>query len=63
MANKKKISGYTATHIVFEMNNGIDAEIQILGRGVARVKEIEDICYKGLQGKAISGLPEVSKST
>ena len=62
VANKKKISGYTATHIVFEMNNGIDAEIQILGRGVARVKEIEDICYKGLQGKAISGLPEVSKA-
>ncbi len=60
--NKRKTSGYTATHIIIEMANGIDAEIQILGRGVARVKEIEDVCYKGLQGKAISGLPEVSKA-
>lgn len=60
--NKKKTSGYTATHIIIEVNNGIDAEIQILGRGVARVKEIDDICYKGLQGKAISGMPDVSKA-
>lgn len=60
--NKKKASGYTATHIIVEVANGIDAEIQIFGRGVARVKEIEDICYKGLQGKAISGLSEISRA-
>lgn len=60
--NKKKTSGYTATHIIIEVGNGIDAEIQILGRGVAKVKEIDDICYKGLQGKALSGMPDVSKA-
>ncbi len=60
--NKKKTSGYTATHIIIEVGSGIDAEIQILGRGVARVKEIDDICYKGLQGKAISGMPDVTKA-
>ncbi len=62
VVNKKKTSGYTATHIIIEAGNGIDAEIQILGRGVARVKEIDDICYKGLQGKAISGMSDVSKA-
>lgn len=59
--HRRKSSGYTATHIILEVANGIDAEIQILGRGVNRVKEIEDICYKGLQGKALKGLPEVSR--
>lgn len=60
--NKRKTSGYTATHIVFEVENGIGGEIQILGRGVARVKEIDDICYKGLQGKPLKGLTEISKA-
>lgn len=58
---QEKSSGYTATHIIFEVRNGIDAEIQILGRGVHRVKEVEDVCYKGLQGKSIKGHPELSK--
>lgn len=62
VVNKKKTSGYTATHFIIDVGSGIDAEIQILGRGVAKVKEIDDICYKGLQGKAISGMPDVSKT-
>ncbi len=60
--SKKKTSGYTATHIIIDVGNGVDAEIQILGRGVEKVKEIDDICYKGLQGKALSGMPDVSKA-
>lgn len=57
-----KNSGYTATHIIFEVGSGIDGEIQILGRGVLRVKNVEDVCYKGLQGKALEGMPEIAKA-
>jgi len=62
VTDRKKLSGYTATHIIIEVGNGIDAEIQILGRGVNRVKHVDDICYKGLQGKHVKGLsPEILK--
>ena len=56
ITDRRKLSGYTATHIIIEVGNGIDAEIQIFGRGVDRVKHVDDVCYKGMQGKHIKGL-------
>lgn len=46
-------TGYTAIHILVEFPDGITGEIQILGKDVAIFKELEDIPYKILQGKAV----------
>lgn len=40
-------SGYLAIHIITdEIEDGFNAEIQIMGYDVERFKELEDICYK-----------------
>ena len=52
-------TGYTAIHILFEFPDGITGELQILGKDVALFKELEDIPYKILQGKAVR--PEYEK--
>lgn len=53
--SKPKDSGYTALHINVRLKNGkkwgsdyngYGAEIQIVGRDVMQLKEIEDACYK-----------------
>ncbi len=39
-------SGYRAIHLTAKTKHGYHAEIQIMGRDVEDLKEIEDICYK-----------------
>ena len=54
---KPSKSGYTAIHINLDLSNselakinpnfdGYQGEIQIIGRDVAQLKEVEDLCYK-----------------
>lgn len=54
---KPSKSGYTAIHINVDLSNpelskinpnfdGYQGEIQIIGRDVAQLKEVEDLCYK-----------------
>jgi len=46
-------TGYTAIHLSVEFPDGYSGEIQILGRDVAVLKELEDVPYKILQGKSV----------
>lgn len=43
---EEKNTGYLAVHVIFELESGFNGELQILGANVARLKDIEDICYK-----------------
>ncbi len=54
--NEKSVrneTGYTAVHLAVQFPDGYKGEIQILGRDVALLKELEDIPYKILQGKSV----------
>lgn len=63
LAYTPKISGYMALHIDVDLSddnlptkyNGYTGEIQIVGRDVERLKEVEDFLYKLKQGKTIKG--------
>lgn len=44
--SKPRESGYTAVHVTLDLGNGILAELQIMGRDMERVKELEDFIYK-----------------
>jgi len=46
-------NGYNAVHIIFELQNGYYAELQIIGKNVEKVKEMEDILYKIKGNKTI----------
>lgn len=46
-------SGYTALHLSVAFADGYNGEIQIIGKDVATLKELEDIPYKILQGKQV----------
>lgn len=47
-------SGYLAVHIITdEIIDGYNAEIQIIGHDVSKLKEIEDLCYKCHAGKNV----------
>ncbi len=46
-------TGYTAIHLLTKLPNGFTGEIQILGTGVGKLKDIEDLCYKVKSGKSI----------
>lgn len=47
-------SGYLAIHLITnEIADGYRAEIQIIGHDVAKLKEIEDLCYKCHAGKNV----------
>ena len=46
-------TGYTAIHLLTKLPNGFTGEIQILGTGVGKLKDIEDLCYKIKSGKSI----------
>lgn len=46
ISSKTRESGYTAVHMTVELPSGKYAEIQIMGRDMERVKEIEDFFYK-----------------
>ena len=39
-------NGYTAVHLTFELPDGKQIELQIMGRDVENVKEVEDFFYK-----------------
>ncbi len=65
---KDKVSktGYMAVHINLDLSddesykntpacNGFQGEIQIIGRDVERLKEIEDLCYKLKTNKKLKG--------
>ena len=39
-------SGYTAIHLTVELENGFIGEIQIMGRDMEHVKDVEDFYYK-----------------
>ena len=39
-------NGYTAIHITLQLENGLKAELQIMGHDTEHVKEIEDFYYK-----------------
>ncbi len=49
----KNESGYTAVHMKVAFPDGYNGEIQIIGKDVATLKELEDIPYKILQGKQV----------
>ncbi len=61
--NTKKPTGYVALHLDVNLanpewafkNNRYKGEIQILGRDVEKLKEVEDLCYKRSTGKDIKG--------
>lgn len=44
--NKPIPNGYTAIHITIELDKGLLAEIQIMGRDVEHLKDVEDFYYK-----------------
>lgn len=44
--DKVKSSGYNSVHIVIKVNKDFDAELQIMGREVERLKDVEDVFYK-----------------
>ena len=46
ITSKPRELGYTAVHITVEMPSGKLAEIQIMGRDMEKVKDIEDFFYK-----------------
>ncbi len=47
-------NGYNAVHIIFELNNGFFAELQIMGKNIEKAKEIEDVIYKIKSNKMIA---------
>lgn len=46
-------SGYMAIHLLTKLPNGFTGEIQIMGKDIAELKEIEDLCYKIKSGKSV----------
>lgn len=46
ISNKPLPNGYTAIHITIELEKGLLAEIQIMGRNVEHLKDVEDFYYK-----------------
>lgn len=46
-------SGYMAIHLLTKLPNGFTGEIQIMGADVAKLKDIEDLCYKIKSGKSV----------
>lgn len=50
---KPRESGYTAIHMTVKLPDGKYAEIQIMGRDMEQVKELEDFYYKWSQNKSI----------
>jgi len=46
ITSKPRESGYTAIHMTVQMPSGKFAEIQIMGRDMEKVKDIEDFFYK-----------------
>lgn len=46
-------TGYMAIHLLTELPNSFTGEIQIMGKDVAKLKDIEDLCYKAKSGKKI----------
>jgi len=54
-------TGYMAIHLLTELPNGFTGEIQIMGKDVAALKDIEDICYKCKSGKSINPIYEPMK--
>ena len=46
-------TGYMAIHLLTKLPNGFTGEIQIMGKEVEKLKEIEDLCYKVKNGKTI----------
>lgn len=53
ISSKTRESGYTAVHMTVELPSGKYAEIQMMGRDMERVKEIEDFFYKKRCTKAV----------
>ena len=45
-SGQTKDSGYNAVHIIFKLDDGFYGELQIMGKEVEKMKEIEDIIYK-----------------
>ena len=52
--SKPRESGYTAVHVTLDLGNGVLAELQIMGRDMERVKELEDFIYKKSCNKKLS---------
>ena len=51
ISSKARESGYTAIHMTVDMGDGKLAEIQMMGRDMERVKDIEDFFYKKRNSK------------
>ena len=45
-SGQTKDNGYNAVHIIFKLDDGFYGELQIMGKEVEKMKEIEDIIYK-----------------
>ena len=52
--DESRPSGYMAIHLNVLLPNGFTGEIQIMGRDVEDLKNIEDLCYKVKSNKAIA---------
>ncbi len=52
---KAKSTGYNAVHIIFKIDNEFDGELQIMGKNVENLKDVEDVFYK------LSGNKHVAK--
>lgn len=51
ISSKTRESGYTAIHMTVDLGNGKLGEIQLMGRDMERVKDIEDFFYKKRSSK------------
>lgn len=56
-------NGYNAVHIIFKLGNGFYGELQIMGKNVEKMKEIEDILYKIKGNKFVDAKYEDIKNT
>ena len=43
---REKTTGYNALHIIFKIDDEFDGELQIMGKNVEKLKDVEDVFYK-----------------
>ena len=51
---KTKNTGYNALHIIFKIDNEFNGELQIMGKNVEKLKDVEDVFYKLKHNKHVS---------
>lgn len=51
---KAKATGYNAVHIIFKIDDEFDGELQIMGKDVESLKDVEDVFYKLSDNKHVA---------